>query len=139
MRIRLRMVFVGAAVLAALAVRASAHHSFAAEFDATKPIALKGTITRVERINPHGWIHIDVKQPDGSVVSWAIETGAPAALARQGIKKTSLPIGVEVIVKGYRAKDGSATANGNIITLPDGTDLSLASSLSNSKPESEAR
>lgn len=132
---------VSAAVLSTFAVRVSAHHSFAAEFDATKPITLRGSITKVERINPHGWIHMDVKTPDGKVENWAIETGAPAALARQGIGKNSIPIGLEIIVKGYRAKDGSTTANGNIITLPDGRDLSLASSISNApvntKPPAE--
>ena len=126
------------AVLAAFTMRVSAHHSFASEFDATKPISLKGSITKVERINPHGWIYIDVKQPDGKVVNWAIETGAPTALARQGIRRESIPVGLEVLVKGYRAKDGSATANGSSITLPDGRDLSLASSFgANSRPAAE--
>jgi hypothetical protein len=130
-RSKLAVLVVGAAVLSAFTVKVSAHHSFAAEFDATKPITLRGTVTKVERINPHGWIYIDVKEADGTVKNWAIETGAPAALARQGVKKDSIPAGLEVIVKGYRAKDGSTTANGNSITLPDGRDLSLASSVGN--------
>ena len=130
-RARMALAVVSVALLSAFAVKVSAHHSFAAEFDATKPITLKGSITKVERINPHGWIYIDVKETDGTVKNWAIETGAPTALARQGIRRDSIPIGLEVIVKGYRAKDGSTTANGNIITLPDGRDLSLASSLGN--------
>jgi len=134
---KIAVLMVSAAVLSTFAVSVSAHHSFAAEFDATKPITLKGSITKVERINPHGWIHIDVKTPDGKVENWAIETGAPAALARQGIGKNSIPIGLEIVVKGYRAKDGSTTANGNIITLPDGRDLSLASSISNAAPTSK--
>lgn len=128
---KMTVLVVSVAVLSAFTVRVSAHHSFAAEFDATKPITLKGSITKVERINPHGWIYMDVKTPDGKVENWAIETGTPTALARQGIKKDSIPIGQEIIVKGYRAKDGSTTANGNIITLPDGRDLSLASSVGN--------
>ena len=132
-RTRRAVLVVSATVLSAFTVTVSAHHSFAAEFDATKPVTLRGTITKVERINPHGWIYIDVKQPDGTVKNWAIETGAPAALARQGVKKDSIPAGLEVIVKGYRAKDGSATANGTIITLPDGRDLSLASSVGNTE------
>ena len=130
-RARMALAVVSVALLSAFAVKVSAHHSFAAEFDATKPITLKGSITKVERINPHGWIHIDVKTPDGKVENWAIETGAPTALARAGIRRDSIPIGLEIVVKGYRAKDGSTTANGNIITLPDGRDLSLASSLGN--------
>jgi len=128
---KLAVLGVSVALLSAFTVRVSAHHSFAAEFDATKPITLKGSITKVERINPHGWIYMDVKKPDGKVENWAIETGAPTALARAGIKKDSIPIGQEIIVKGYRAKDGSTTVNGNIITLPDGRDLSLASSSGN--------
>jgi len=130
-RAMMAVAVVSVAVLSAFAVKVSAHHSFAAEFDATKPITLKGSITKVERINPHGWIHMDVKTPDGKVENWAIETGAPTALARAGIRRDSIPIGLEIVVKGYRAKDGSTTANGNIITLPDGRDLSLASSLGN--------
>jgi hypothetical protein len=130
-RAKMAVLVVSAALLTAFTVRVSAHHSFAAEFDASKPITLKGSITKVERINPHGWIYMDVKTPDGKVENWAIETGAPNALARQGIRKDSIPIGQEIIVKGYRAKDGSTTANGNIITLPDGRDLSLASSVGN--------
>ena len=124
-----RVVVLTIATLSLGAGRLLAHHSFAAEFDATNPIRLKGSITKWERINPHGWIYIDVKQADGTVKNWAVETGAPTALARAGIKKESLPIGIEVVVKGYRAKDGSNTATGNIITLPDGKDLSLAPSI----------
>ena len=137
-RAKMAVLGVSVALLAAFTVKASAHHSFAAEFDATKPVVLKGSITKIERINPHGWIYMDVKLPDGKVEHWAIETGAPTALARAGIKKDSIPIGQEIIVKGYRAKDGSTTVNGNIITLPDGRDLSLASSVGDAaKPTTE--
>jgi Family of unknown function (DUF6152) len=130
-RVKIATLVVSAALLSTFTARVSAHHSFAAEFDATKPITLKGAITKIERINPHGWIYMDVKNQDGKVENWAIETGAPTALARAGIRKDSIPIGTEIVVKGYRAKDGSTTANGNIITLPDGRDLSLASSIGN--------
>ena len=124
-------------LLAALAGRVSAHHSFAAEFDAAKPVTLKGSITKIERMNPHGWIYIDVKTPDGKVEHWSIETGAPSALAKAGVRKDSMPIGVEIIVKGYRAKDGSLTANGQSITLPDGRDLSLGSSVGKKSTDDE--
>lgn len=107
----------------------SAHHSFSAEFDANLPVVLKGTLTKVERVNPHGWIFVDVRGPDGKVVNWAIETGAPNALARRGVGRDSLPIGTEVVVRGYRAKDGSATANGDDIKLANGQSFSLAGSL----------
>ena len=127
-RARVATIIAGAALLSTLAVNISAHHSFAAEFDAAKPVTLRGTITRIERVNPHGWIYVDVKTPDGKIEKWAIETGAPNALAKAGIRKDSMPIGVEIIIKGYRAKDGSLTANGQSITLPDGTNFGLGSS-----------
>ena len=92
--------------------RLSAHHSFAAEFDATKPITLRGMVTKVERTNPHGWIYLDVTEPNGAVNNWAIETNAPAALARRGMTKETLAIGTEVKIQGFRAKDGSRMVNG---------------------------
>lgn len=129
MRIRSLLAAAGAAVLlCAVSVPASAHHSFAAEFDGTQLVTLKGTITKFERVNPHGWIYIDVKNPDGTVTNWAVETGAPTVLARMGIKKDALPIGKEVIITGFRAKDGTHAINGNKITLADGTDFMLGSS-----------
>ncbi|MDP8989996.1 MAG: DUF6152 family protein [Acidobacteriota bacterium] len=129
MRIKSLLVAVSAAVAGcALSVPLWAHHSFAAEFDGTAVVTLKGVITKVERINPHGWIYIDVKSPDGSVTNWAVETGAPNALARLGIKKDSLPVGMEVVISGFRAKDGSNAINGNKITRTDGTDFMLGSS-----------
>ncbi len=111
------------------AARVSAHHSFAAEFDATKPITLEGVITKVELINPHGWIYMDVKDAGGRVQNWAVETGSAASLARGGIRRANLVAGTRIEVKGYRAKDGSPTINGNVITLPDGQGRSLGSSL----------
>ena len=122
---RMRVVAVSVALLAAPAARVSAHHSFAAQFDATKPITLTGTVTKIEMINPHGWIYIDVKQPDGTVKNWAIEAVAPSTLAARGFRRNTIPIGLELVVQGYRAKDGSPTANGNIIKLPDGRELAV--------------
>jgi hypothetical protein len=107
----------------------SAHHSFSAEFDADKPVTLRGTVTRVEWINPHTWIHIDVKQDSGEVIKWMIEGGTPNTLLRNGITKNSLPVGTEIVVEGYQAKDGRNRANGRDLTYPDGTKLFLGSSL----------
>ena len=107
---------------------ALAHHSFSAEYDANKPIVLKGTLTKMEWVNPHGWIHVDVKSPDGKVVSWAVETGSPNALLRRGLRKTDFPAGVEVVVEGYRAKDGTNTANGRTVKTSEGKNFFMGSS-----------
>jgi hypothetical protein len=104
-----------------------AHHAFAAEFDA-KPIKLQGTVTKMEWINPHAWIHIDVKKPDGKIESWMIEGGTPNTLLRRGFTKNSLLPGTEIMVDGYQAKDGSMRANGRDLTLPDGRKLFMGSS-----------
>ena len=105
-----------------------AHHSFAAEFDAEQPITLRGAVTRVEWINPHTWIHINVKSADGKSTEWMIEGGTPNTLLRRGVDKNSLPAGTEIVVDGYRAKNGSNRANGRDITLPDGRKLFVGSS-----------
>ena len=105
-----------------------AHHSFSAAFDETKPVNLEGTVTKVELINPHSWIHIDVTDENGTVESWAIECGAPNALIRRGLNKNSIPAGTELVVDGYGAKDGSNTANARDITLPDGSQFYVGSS-----------
>lgn len=105
-----------------------AHHAFAAEFDANKPVTLKGTVTRLEWVNPHGFIHINVKGAGGKIEDWAIEVGAPNALLRRGLRKTDLPIGIEVTVQGYKAKDGSNVANGRLVTTADGRNYFTGSS-----------
>jgi hypothetical protein len=105
-----------------------AHHSFAAEYDQHKPVKLVGTVTKVELINPHVWIHIDVKDQDGKVVPWQIEAGAPNVLFRRGLTKDSLPVGTEIVVNGYQAKNGSKMANGKDVRLPNGQIVFLGSS-----------
>ncbi|HEV8392779.1 MAG TPA: DUF6152 family protein [Vicinamibacterales bacterium] len=129
MRSRLFGVVAGAAfAVAAAAVPVMAHHSFAAEFDAKKPVKLRGTVTKMEWINPHSWIHIDVKTPDGKVEQWMVEGGAPNALLRRGWNKNSLLPGTEILVEGFQAKDGAMRANGRDITFPDGKKLFVGSS-----------
>ena len=127
MRTRLSIVTLGVGLLLA-AVPLVAHHSFAAEYDATKAVKFTGTVTTMEWINPHAWIHIDVKKPDGKVESWMIEAGAPNALLRRGFTKASLPAGTVITVEGYQAKDGANRANGRDITYQDGKKLFVGSS-----------
>jgi hypothetical protein len=126
---RLR-IFGWAAVVAALlsGATAEAHHSFAAEFDATKPVTLRGTLKSVELVNPHGWVHIEVKNPDGGVTEWAIEAGSATQLLKAGIRKADFQIGTEVVVKGFLARNGKPIANGTSVTLSDGRDFFLGSS-----------
>jgi hypothetical protein len=116
------------AVLIAAGAAISAHHSFAAEFDANKPIQLRGTVTRVEWINPHTWIHMAVKDADGKTEEWMIEGGTPNTLLRRGLTRNSLPEGTEIVVDGYRAKNGTNRANGRDLTFPDGRKLFMGSS-----------
>jgi len=107
---------------------ALAHHAFSAEFDAKKPVKLQGTVSKVQWINPHAWIHVDVKRPDGKLETWMIEGGTPNTLFRRGFTKDSLKTGTRIVVEGYRAKDGSLRANGRDITFPDGRKLFMGSS-----------
>ena len=127
--LRMKLVFgLAAAGLIVAATPLRAHHAFAAEFDAKKPVHLQGTVTKMEWINPHAWIHIDVKKPDGKMEQWMIEGGTPNTLFRRGFTKTSLMPGTAIVVDGYQAKDGSQKANGRDLTLPDGRKLFLGSS-----------
>ena len=129
MRSKLFSVVAGAAlVVTAAAVPVIAHHSFAAEFDAKRPVKLRGTVTKMEWINPHSWIHIDVKTADGKTEKWMVEGGAPNALLRRGWNKNSLLAGTEILVEGFQAKDGATRANGRDITFPDGKKLFVGSS-----------
>jgi len=106
----------------------SAHHSFAAEFDINKPVVLKGALTKMEWVNPHGWIYMDVKDADGKIVNWAVETGQPNALLRRGLRKTDFPIGAELTVEGYLAKNGKPIANGVTVKFVDGRNFFMGSS-----------
>jgi hypothetical protein len=129
MRTKLVSLVAGTAFVLAAAAPLFAHHSFAAEFDAKQPVTLRGTVTKMEWINPHSWIHIDVKDPaTGKVERWMVEGGAPNALLRRGWNKNSLPPGTEILVEGFRAKDGAFRANGRDITFPDGKKLFVGSS-----------
>lgn len=131
-----RLAFVAAAAgLLVAAVPASAHHAFAAEFDSNKPVKLQGTVAKVEMVNPHSWIYIDVKNPDGTTSQWMVEGGSPNALVRHGFTKNTLPKGTEVIFEGFQAKDGALRANGRDITLPNGKKLLLGSSGNEAPPE----
>ena len=119
---------VAGVLAAAAALPALAHHSFAAEFDAAKPVKLEGVVTKMEWINPHSWIHLDVTTSSGQVEHWMVEGGAPNALLRRGWNKNSLPAGTKIMVQGFQAKDGSMRANGRDITFADGSKLFVGSS-----------
>ena len=127
MRAKLSVVVAGLGLMLA-AVPVLAHHSFAAEYDAQKPVKFQGTVTQMEWINPHAWIHVDVKGTDGKTVNWMVEAGAPNALLRRGFNKQSLLPGTVIMVEGYQAKDGAMRANGRDITYTDGRKLFVGSS-----------
>jgi hypothetical protein len=126
-RMKLLHAIASASLLVATAAPVIAHHSFSAEFDANKPVTIKGTVVKVEWVNPHSWIHIEVKGPDGKAERWMVEGGAPNALIRRGWSKNSLPYGIEIVVEGFQAKDGAYRANGREITFPDGRKLCVGS------------
>ena len=129
MRKQLPVVIGCAALLAALAaVPAWAHHAFSAEYDSTKPLTLQGTVKKVEWINPHSWITIDVKAADGTIETWEIEAGSPNSMFRRGFNRESLPTGTVVVINGYRSRDGGKRANGGNIKFPDGRQLFLSGS-----------
>ncbi len=128
MRASLAIGLVAAVGMLAATSPAVAHHAFSAEFDANMPVTLQGTVTRMEWVNPHAWIHIAVEKADGTTEAWMVEGGAPNALLRRGFTKNSLPPGTVVFVEGYQAKDGAMRANGRDITFEDGTKLFVGSS-----------
>lgn len=116
------------AVLMSSAVAAYAHHSFSSEFDINQPVTLQGTLTKLDWVNPHGFIYIDVKGSDGKIVNWAVETGSPNALLRRGVRRSDFVIGSQITVKGFKAKSGLPVANGRTVKLADGRDLFAGSS-----------
>jgi hypothetical protein len=125
----MRSIKIGLAMGAALLFSAPlwAHHAFTAEFDGNKPVKLHGTVSKMEWINPHAWIHIDVTDADGKVTNWMVECGSPNTLLRRGVTKASVTVGMEILVDGYQSKDGSFRANGRDVTFPDGRKLFLGS------------
>jgi hypothetical protein len=127
MRTKLAVALAGTGLILA-AVPVWAHHAFAAEFDVNRPLKLRGTVTKMDWINPHSWIHIDVKGTDGTVVNWMIEGGSPNVLLRLGFSKDALPAGSEIVMDGYQAKDGSNRGVGRVLTFADGRKLFLGGS-----------
>ena len=118
----------GLALSASFSTQLNAHHAFGAEFDANRPLVLRGAVTRIEWVNPHAWFHIEVTKEDGTKEQWRIEGGTPNTLLRRGINKRSIAIGTEILVDGYQAKDRSNSANGRNITLADGKKMFMGSS-----------
>jgi hypothetical protein len=125
--LKTRVLMIVLAISASISAPLFAHHAFSSEFDANKPVKIKGTVSRIEWINPHAWIHVDVKEADGKITKWMVEGGSPNALIRRGVTTQLLKVGMEVVVDGYQAKDGSTRANGRDITLADGRKLSVSS------------
>jgi hypothetical protein len=128
-------ILVAVLLLALTASYAWAHHAFSAEFDANKPVKLRGKVTKLDWINPHAWIYMDVAGANGKVDAWMVELGPPNALLKRGWTKNSVPPGTEILVDGYRAKDGALRANGRDVTLPDGKKLFAESSFAGAAGE----
>jgi hypothetical protein len=134
MRTKLTVALAGVGLLLA-AGSAVAHHAFAAEFDSNKPVTLKGTVTKMDWVNPHSWLYLDVKDSAGKVENWAIECGPPNSLLRAGWNKNSVPVGTEIVVEGFRAKNGTPVANGRNVAFPDGRKVFVGSSGPGAPPE----
>ena len=134
MRTKLAIVIASVGLLCA-AVPVWAHHAFSAEFDVAKPMKLQGTLVKWEMVNPHSWFHIDVKGPDGKVVSWMIEGGSPNQLIRLGVTKKTLAVGTELLIEGYLAKDGTSKGVGRNFTFADGRRLFLGGSAPGATPD----
>ena len=120
---RTRILLTAVAALLMVPVSLWAHHAFAAEFDSTKPVKLRGTVTKMDWINPHSWIHLETKDSDGRTVTWMVELGTPNVLIRRGFTKKALEAGTEIVVSGYQAKNGENKMNGGYVTFKDGTRL----------------
>jgi uncharacterized protein DUF6152 len=136
MKTTLSLLFAG--LLLGMAAPAFAHHSFAAEFDATKPVSLKGAVTRVEWLNPHVWLYVDVKDDNGAVSHWQCEGGAPNGLTRQGWSKSTLKPGDEIIIEGFRAKDATNTCSSRTVKLPDGRKIFVGNASEDGGPAAKA-
>src|SRR5215471_12963662 len=139
MRTRICGLVVGIGLLGFASTPLLAHHAFASEFDANKPVKFTGTVTKMMWVNPHAWIYVDVQRPDGTTEEWMIEAGTPNTLLRRGFTKASLQPGTQIVVDGYQSKDGTRRANGRNLTLSDGRTLFLGSADTGAPPEGAAK
>ena len=130
---------IAAAGLLLVVAQVHAHHAFAAEFDVNRPLTLKGTLVKWEMVNPHSWFHIDIKDKDGKTSTWMVEGGSPNQLIRMGVTKTTVPVGTELVIEGYQAKDGTQKAVGRNFVLADGKRLFLGGSAGGSTDPAKAK